>query len=121
MVTRSIVLVVEDDVTLAEITCELIEAAGLSAVFRTTMADALDYFAKFSGTMAALFTDINLHTPMGGIELAVHVAAEWPDVAICVTSGIAHERPRQLPEKARFLAKPWRGDELVSFLKGTVA
>ena len=117
MVGRPTVLVIEDDIKLAEITCEVIESAGLQAVFRTTLADALDYLGKNTGTTIALVTDVNLMSPMGGIELAVYVAEEWPSVAICVTSGMSLDRPSRLPTGASFLAKPWQANDLIDFVR----
>lgn len=112
------VLIVEDDRHLAEITCETIQAEGLQAVFRTSLSDALDYLAGNSAHVCAVLTDINLMSPMGGIELAVYVAEEWPNIAIGVMSGLALERPSRLPLHAVFLPKPWRLEELLNFVQG---
>lgn len=110
------VLIVEDDIELAEITCEMAAAVGAVAIYRTTVIDALDALSRHS-TIRALVTDINLVTPMSGVDLAVFVATEWPDISICVTSGITDQAPRRLPPGATFLAKPFRSPDLVSFLQ----
>ncbi len=114
---RSTVLIVEDDIDLAEITCELLESAGLAAVFRTTLTDALEYLARNAATTTALITDINLQSPMGGTELAVYAAEEWPDLAICVMSGVGPVRPSRLPARASFLPKPCRSEDLIEFAR----
>ncbi len=116
----STILIVEDDIQLAEVTCAVVELSGLQAVFRTSIAEAVDYLSRNPATTVGLLTDINLMTPMGGIELATYVAAEWPRVAICVTSGFSPERPARLPPKAIFLAKPWKPPELISFAEQAV-
>ena len=120
MIQNSTVLIVEDDIHLAEVTCEVLEVAGLQAVFRTSIAEAMDYLARNSGTTSALFTDINLASPMSGIELAVYVAEEYPAIAICVTSGFTGVRPKRLPEKATFLAKPWHLADLMDFADAVI-
>ena len=81
------VLVVEDDVSLAELICDLLTTDGTRAIYRTTVTDALDALAEHAGSIALLMTDINLLTPMSGIELAVYVAQEGPEVGLCVTTG----------------------------------
>ena len=111
----STILIVEDDIALAEITCDVIALGGVTAVYRANIRDAIDYLAQNAGSTVGLFTDVNLLSPMGGIELAVYVAQEWPGVAICVTSGVSHERPMRLPEKARYLPKPWSASDLIAF------
>ena len=111
------VLVVEDDVSLAELICDLLTTDGTRAIYRTTVTDALDALAEHAGSIALLMTDINLLTPMSGIELAVYVAQEWPEVVLCVTTGGTTERPRRLPDNAMFLSKPWDNAELIAFVR----
>lgn len=111
------VLVVEDDVGLAELICELLSTDGIPAIYRTTVADALDALSRHAGSLAVLMTDINLLTPMSGIELAVYAAQEWPELVLCVTTGGSNERPRRLPDSAMFLAKPWDNAELMAFVR----
>lgn len=113
---RPTVLIVEDNVEVAEMTCEFVELAGLQAIYRTTVEEAMDYIARNPDSTVGLITDINLETPMSGIELAVYVAEEWPLIAICVTSGIVAERPKRLPTKAGFLPKPWHAPDLLAFI-----
>lgn len=111
------VLVVEDDISLAELICDLLASDGIRAVYRTTVAEALDMLAQHAGSIAMLMTDINLLTPMSGIELAVYAAQEWPAVVLCVTTGGTRERPRRLPDNAVFLSKPWDNDELIAVVR----
>lgn len=111
------VLIVDDDVALAEVTCEVMGLVGAPAIYRTSITDALEAMARHAGSIAMLFTDINMRSPLSGVDLAVHVAEEWPHVAICVTSGFDHERPKRLPERAVFLAKPWRSPDVIACLR----
>lgn len=111
------VLVVEDDVRLAEMICELLSSDGIHTIYRTSVTEALDALARHAGSISVLMTDINLLTPMSGIELAVYTAQEWPEVVLCVTTGGSTERPRRLPANAMFLAKPWDNEELMAFVR----
>ena len=110
------VLVVEDDVPLAELICEMLTSAGMPTIYRTSVTEALDTLSRHAGSISVLMTDINLLTPMSGIELAVYAAQEWPGLVLCVTTGGTKERPRRLPDTAMFLSKPWDNDELIAFV-----
>ncbi len=111
------VLVVEDDVRLAELICDLLSSAGAPAIYRTSVTEALEVLSRHAGSISVLMTDINLLTPMSGIELAVYAAQEWPEVVLCVTTGGTTERPRRLPDTAMFLSKPWDNEELIAFVR----
>ena len=110
------VLIVDDDVAIAEVTCEVVQLAGVQAVYRTGVLDAIDFIARNHAEIIALLTDINLASAMSGIELAIHVAQEWPAIAICAVSGLSGERPRRLPETAAYLSKPWQSDDVLAFV-----
>ncbi len=113
-------MIVDDNVDVAEMTCEIVELAGVQAIYRTSVTEAMEYIARNPLTTIGLLTDIYLSSPMTGIELAIYVAEEWPDIAICVTSGVADERPKRLPAKAGFLPKPWHAPDLLAFIATAV-
>ena len=115
------VLVVDDDVALAEVTVELLGFAGTPAIYRTTVIDATDAIMLHAGSIRAVLTDVHLATPMSGVELAVFLAEQWPQIGICVTSGIYHERPKRLPDKAHFLLKPWQTEDLLAAVSACAA
>lgn len=114
-ITPNTILIVEDDVGVAEMACEIMALSGLSAVYRTSVADAMHYIARHADSTVALLTDINLDSPMTGIELAIYVGEEWPHIALCVTSGKGSNRPGRLPARATYLAKPWSTSDLLRF------
>ncbi len=117
MAQVSVVLVVEDDALLADMALEMIEETGLRAVAVDSVDAALDYLKEHSDDVAAMFSDVRLKGPLNGIELAAFVAVRWPTIAICVTSGVALERPYRLPRNAQFMPKPWKPFEVVSFVE----
>ena len=114
---HAIVLIVEDDALLADMASEMIEEAGLQAIAVDSVDAALDYLKEHSDGVAAMFSDVRLKGPLNGIELAAFVAVRWPKIAICVTSGVALERPYRLPRNAQFMPKPWKPAEVVSFVE----
>ena len=113
----SVVLVVEDDALLADMALEMIEETGLTAVAVDSVDAALDYLKESADNVAAMFSDVRLRGPLNGIELAAFVAVRWPQIAICVTSGVALERPYRLPKNAQFMPKPWKPLEVISFVE----
>ena len=117
MEKRSVVLIVEDDPVLAEMALEMVEEAGLSAVAADSVDAALDYLKENAGRVAAMFSDVRLKGALNGVELAAFVAVRWPEISICVTSGVALERPYRLPRNAHFMPKPWKALEVISFVE----
>ena len=115
-----VVLIVEDDALLAETALQVINEAGLIAFAVDSVDAAIDYLKDHSGKVAAMFADIRLKGSLNGVELAAFVAVRWPEIAICVTSGVALHRPYQLPKSASFMPKPWNPLEVVSFVKQAV-
>jgi DNA-binding NtrC family response regulator len=113
----SVVLIVEDDSLLAEMALEMVEEAGLPGVAVDSVDAALDYLKEHAERVAAMFSDVRLKGPLNGVELAAFVAVRWPTIAICVTSGVALERPYRLPRNARFMPKPWKAAEVISFVE----
>jgi DNA-binding NtrC family response regulator len=113
----SIVLIVEDDALLAEMALEMIEEAGLPAVAVDSVDAALDYLKQNAHRVAAMFSDVRLRGSLNGVELAAFVAVRWPAISICVTSGVALERPYRLPRNAQFMPKPWKALEVISFVE----
>lgn len=113
----SVVLIVEDDALLAETALEMIEDAGLPAISVDSVDAALDYLKENADKVAAMFSDVRLKGPLNGVELAAFVAVRWPAIAICVTSGVALERPYRLPRNASFMPKPWKALEVLSFVE----
>ena len=114
---NSIVLIVEDDALLADMASEMIEETGLHAMAVDSVDAALDFLKENSDNVAAMFSDVRLKGPLNGIELAAFVAVRWPEIAICVTSGVALERPYRLPKNAQFMPKPWKPLEVVTFVE----
>jgi len=57
-----------------------------------------------------LFTDVQMPGDLDGFALARNVAAAWPHISIVVASGHARPEPGSLPDKARFIAKPFSAE-----------
>jgi DNA-binding LytR/AlgR family response regulator len=64
-----------------------------------------------------VFTDIDMPGGPSGLELAAFSRARSVTVGILVTSGRMVVQPDQMPDRARFLAKPYSRAELVETLQ----
>jgi len=102
---RATALIVEDDPMQREMICLLLEESDVN-VIECESAEAAELVLERAGsTVALMLTDVQLAGNMNGIELA-HVARKYnPDIGVIVTSG--RPLPQQLPDGARFWAKPW--------------
>ena len=111
----SVVLIVEDDALLAEMALEMIEEAGVAAVAVDSVDAALDYLKEHADDVSAMFSDVRLKGPLNGVELAPSWRCGGPGSPL--TSGVALERPYRLPRNARFMPKPWKALEVISFVE----
>lgn len=113
---RTTVLVVEDDVTLASMACDMVEESGFTPFACDSGHVAYAYMEKHADQVAALFVDVVLRDSIDGIALAITTNADHPWVRICVTSGKTETRPPELPAAVTYLPKPWRALEVLEFV-----
>jgi len=106
-----VALVVEDDTFQRETIADLLKDEGLEVVECTTAEAAELILATAGPELLALVTDIHLDGVMTGVELAEFAREQYPRLRVVVMSG--RSRP-ELPEAARFLAKPYNRADLLS-------
>jgi CheY-like chemotaxis protein len=110
------VLVVEDDPLLRLNTVDMFETAGLRVAECDTADGALAYVHAHSNEIACIFTDVQLPGEANGIDLATTITAQWPHIAVMVTSGRVR-LPLECPRTIRFVAKPWLPLEVLTFVQ----
>ena len=114
---RQTIIVVEDEPMNRLIAVDVLEEAGFEVVDFGRADEALTYAETAEG-VSALFTDINVPGDRDGIELAREFSRRWPEMIVLVTSGrFGANRPAELPASSLYLAKPWRGRDVVSLLR----
>jgi CheY-like chemotaxis protein len=70
--------------------------------------------------VAALFTDVTMPN-MKGVALARLVRERWPHIGIVITSGALPPNLKlELPDGARFLAKPYTPKQLLQEIQGVL-
>jgi DNA-binding NtrC family response regulator len=110
-----VAIVVEDDGEVRALAATLLEESDFAVVECDSAEAALRAAQQSSDRIALIFTDVRLAGEMDGVELARIVHERWPDVSVLVTSGIAGDRAQHLPKEARYMAKPWRALDVLTF------
>jgi two-component system cell cycle response regulator CpdR len=102
---KPIALVVEDDALQRELVVVLLEESDMGVIECESAEAALGVLDRIGGCLSLMFTDVNLAGAMDGLTLAHFARKQFPGLHVIVTSGT----PRtDLPEGAKFLAKPWQ-------------
>lgn len=109
------VLVVEDDPFIRMDTVHTIETAGFEVIEAACADEALVKLGANS-SIEIMITDIEMPGSMDGVGLAFAVRARWPPIQIIVVSGKVRPDDSELPEQARFIAKPFRSTQIVEAL-----
>ncbi len=116
----SLILVVEDEELIRVLAESILQDDGYDAV---TAANAVEALALINGErrVDVLFTDINLGET-NGLDLAQEIRALKPGIKVLYTSGAGvTDGTRSLfVEGAKFLAKPYRSDQLVAAMHGVL-
>jgi hypothetical protein len=53
---------------------------------------------------------------MDGLKLAHAIKGRWPPIHLLITSGSQAPNPGELPANGRFIAKPYRPEEVMAAL-----
>lgn len=103
----SFALVVDDDALIRMDALAILEDAGFETLEATHADAAVGLLHDRHPHLCLLFTDVQMPGRMDGFALARYAAERWPHISIVVASGHAKPGPGDLPEGARFIAKPF--------------
>jgi CheY-like chemotaxis protein len=101
------ILVVEADLLLRLMAVEVVQEAGFEALAAATADEALSILEARADDVRLVFTDIQMPGSMDGLRLAHAVRDRWPPVELIVTSGHCQIEANDLPDRGRFIAKPY--------------
>jgi signal transduction histidine kinase len=113
------ILVVDDDVMIAEVTAALLEDLDHTVIVVNSAADALECLRDRGDTIDLLLTD-HAMPGMTGIELAAKAREDRPELPIILASGYA-EIPSGEGLGLFRLAKPYRREELLAGVASVMA
>jgi two-component system, cell cycle sensor histidine kinase and response regulator CckA len=104
------ILVVEDDSSLREVTCEFLQSSGYTVIPAESPEAALRLAKAHNGSIHFLLTDV-IMPKMNGRELATRLSQERPEMKVLYISGYADGIVRDgvhgaLEEGLAFLQKP---------------
>ena len=100
-------LVVDDDLLIRMDAIDILKRAGFLVLDAEHADAALDLLKARHPDIVLLFTDVHMPGELDGFALARRVAAAWPHISIVVASGHACPESGSMPDKARFIAKPF--------------
>jgi CheY-like chemotaxis protein len=116
VLSKSTVLVVEDEPLLRMHAVSIIEEAGFTALEADSADEAIELLESHA-EIRIVFTDINLPGSMDGLRLAAAIRDRWPPIELIVTSGRVKVGPSDLPERSHFFSKPYDAGQLIDTLK----
>ena len=111
---RGHVLVVEDDLLVAELAAGMLAELGFDSTVVHSSKDALDHLAK-SNRPTFIFSDVVMPGGISGIELARKVRTRFPELPILLTTGYSERAAGN--HGFPVLQKPYEMDSLVSALQ----
>ena len=100
-------LIVDDDFIIRMDAKDILEQAGFQVLDADHGDAAFELLKTRHPDVVLLFTDVQMPGQLDGFALAHKVAASWPHISIVVASGHVTPDPGSMPDRARFIAKPF--------------
>jgi signal transduction histidine kinase/ActR/RegA family two-component response regulator len=118
--TRGRVLLVEDDLTVAALTTEMLSSVGYSVLHAKSAPAALEAVAA-DRKMDIVFSDVMMPGGMSGVDLAREVRRKRPDLPVVLTTGYIEVARTAMSEGLEVLVKPYQLEALARILDAHVA
>jgi two-component system cell cycle sensor histidine kinase/response regulator CckA len=115
---RKTILLVDDDVRMIAFVSELLENSNYNVLTAQSGADAIKQSKDYQGEIALLLSDFQMPR-MSGVELAVQITADRPQVKVLLMSGFPDGK-LVLNEGWHFLAKPFIPSHLSALIMGLI-
>jgi CheY-like chemotaxis protein len=116
----AVVLIVEDELLVRENAAGMLQSAGYVTLQARDAAEAIAILES-RDDIRVVFTDVQMPGSMDGLRLAALIRDRWPPVELIVTSGHTQPDSAALPERARFLPKPYSDASLISAIAPLLA
>jgi CheY-like chemotaxis protein len=112
-----IVLVVEDEPLIRLFLADALEDAGYAVLEAGSVLEAVGLLGSYPD-IGAVFTDVDMPGGLDGTHLARLVGRISRDIGIGVTSGRSNIGKDELPERARFIPKPYTAAQAIHLIDG---
>jgi PAS domain S-box-containing protein len=117
-IRRQTVLVVDDNVDVAEVTCSLFEHLGYQTIHRDSAEAALKLI-EADAKIDLVFSDIVMPGTIDGVGLAREIGSRFPNLPVALTTGYS-DAAIAAPPNLKILRKPFDAEALKDFI-GNVA
>ena len=114
------VLVVEDNETLGQMTCEILNVRGYRAVWAASAGAALALLAQGKDEFDLVFSDVVM-PGMNGIEFAQQVRLRYPGLPVVLTSGYNAVMAQDGKHGFELIVKPYTADALARVFRKAIA
>jgi signal transduction histidine kinase/ActR/RegA family two-component response regulator len=114
------VLVVEDNETLAYMTCEILNSLNYPTTWAASAAAALDLLAESDGRFDLVFSDV-IMPGMNGVEFGELVRKRYPGLPVVLTSGYSAVMAERGRHGFELILKPYTSDALVRVFRKAIA
>lgn len=111
-----VVLVVEDDVLVRMLACDILKDGGYDALEAVSAQEAL-ILLDARPDIGLMFTDVDMPGEINGLGLARLVSLRAPSLPILITSGATTVSKVDLPANSRFLQKPYTPSVLLEVVE----
>jgi CheY-like chemotaxis protein len=109
------VLVVDDNADVADVTSALFEQLGYETVYRDSAEAALKLI-ETGAKVDLVFSDIVMPGTIDGVGLAREIRSRYPTLPIALTTGYS-DAAKAAPSNLRILRKPFDTDALREFIQ----
>jgi PAS domain S-box-containing protein len=112
---RQMVLVVDDNADVADVTSALFEQLGYDTVYRDSAEAALKLI-ETGAKIDLVFSDIVMPGTIDGVGLAREIQSRYPNLRIALTTGYS-DAAKAAPPNLRILKKPFDTETLRDFIE----
>ena len=109
---KLIALVVEDELYVRDLICEVLQDVGIDPVPLETADEGFAFLQENAVDIAIVVLDVRTPGRLDGLELASLAQARWPQLPVLLTSGYTGKNV-PIPKGAVFLPKPWTIDTFI--------
>lgn len=115
MLSRPVILIVEDEPIVRLDALDLVRTAGFDAIGAKNADEAIAIL-EARPDIRLVFTDHELPGTMDGLKLAHYVRDRWPPIHLMVGSGRTIFDESSLPENTKFFRKPYHDNTIAEEL-----
>lgn len=114
--TKTVVLVVEDEPLVRMDTVMLIEDAGYVVIEAANADDAI-LLLETRADIRVVFSDIEMPGSMDGLKLLHAIRERWPPIVLILASGRVSPLVDEMPSDTVFLRKPYTESSVLAAVR----